>query len=105
MGIKEGDHISIIGRNRPHLYWSIIAAQNVGAIPTPLYQDAVAQEMIFPISHCSAKMAIVENQEQVDKLIEIKKEIPLLKNIIYLEKMVEKIYLLNILSTYWLSCR
>ena len=85
LGIKEGDHICIIGRNRPHLYWSIIAAQNVGAIPTPLYQDAVAQEMIFPLSHCSATMAIVENQEQVDKLIEIKKEIPLLKNIIYLD--------------------
>ena len=82
LGIKEGDHICIIGRNRPHLYWSIIAAQNIGAIPTPLYQYAVPQEMIFPISHCSAKMAIVENQEQVDKLIEIKKDIPLLKNIL-----------------------
>ncbi len=99
LGIKEGDHICIIGRNRPHLYWSIIAAQNVGAIPTPLYQDAVAQEMIFPISHCSAKMAIVENQEQVDKLIEIKKDIPLLKNIIYLDPRGLRNYKKNNLSS------
>ncbi len=85
LGIKEGDHICIIGRNRPQLYWSILAAQNVGAIPTPMYQDAVAQEMVFPLSHCSAKFAVVEDQEQVDKLIEIGDQIADLKGIAYLD--------------------
>ena len=71
LGVKEGDHICVIGRNRPQLYWSILAAQNVGAIPTPLYQDSVADEMVYPITHCKATFAIVEDQEQVDKLIEV----------------------------------
>ena len=83
--IKEGDHVCIIGRNRPQLYWSILAAQNVGAIPTPMYQDAVAQEMVFPLSHCSVKFAVVEDQEQVDKLLEISEKIPHLKGIAYLD--------------------
>ena len=85
LGMKEGDHVCVIGRNRPQLYWSILAIQNVGAIPTPMYQDAVAQEMVFPLSHCAAKFAIVEDQEQVDKLIEISDQIPDLKGIAYLD--------------------
>ena len=85
LGMKEGEHVCVIGRNRPQLYWSILAIQNVGAIPTPMYQDAVAQEMVFPLSHCSAKFAIVEDQEQVDKLIEISDQIPDLKGIAYLD--------------------
>jgi long-chain acyl-CoA synthetase len=85
LGVKEGDHICVIGRNRPQLYWSILAAQNVGAIPTPLYQDSVATEMVYPISHCNAPFAIVEDQEQVDKLIEISDQIHELKGIVYLD--------------------
>ena len=71
LGIKEGDHVAVIGRNRPYLYWSLMAAQQIGAVPVPLYQDAVADEMEYILTHCSAKYAIVGDQEQVDKIHEI----------------------------------
>jgi long-subunit acyl-CoA synthetase (AMP-forming) len=47
LGVNEGDFIAVIGRNRPYLYWSMVAAQSVGAMPVPLYQDAVAEEMAY----------------------------------------------------------
>ena len=59
LGVNEGDFIAIIGRNRPYLYWSMVAAQSVGAIPVPLYQDAVAEEMEYVLDHCGARFAIV----------------------------------------------
>jgi len=71
LGVDAGDSIAIIGRNRPYFYWSMVAAQCVGAIPVPLYQDAAADEMAYVMAHCGARFAIVEDQEQVDKLIEV----------------------------------
>ena len=61
------DRVAIVGENRPRLYWSMCAAQLLGAIPVPMYQDLVAQEMTFLFRHAAARVAIVENQEQVDK--------------------------------------
>ena len=86
IGVDEGDHIAIIGRNRPQFYWSMVAAQSVGAVPVPVYQDSVAEEIAYVLDHCGARMAIVEDQEQVDKLIEIKDRLPDLKDIIYVDK-------------------
>ena len=63
LGMKPGDHVAIIGRNRPALYWSMVAAQAVGAIPVPLYQDAVAEEMAYVLDHCGARFAICGDQE------------------------------------------
>src|SRR5262245_12064693 len=72
LGVARGDRVAIIGENRPRLYWSICAAQMLGAIPVPVYQDAVAQEMAFVLQHAEATVAVVENQEQVDKVLEIR---------------------------------
>jgi long-chain acyl-CoA synthetase len=83
LGVNEGDFIAIIGRNRPHFYWSMVAAQSVGAIPVPLYQDAAADEMAYVMDHCGARFAIVEDQEQVDKLIEVQEGLHQLEHIIY----------------------
>ena len=85
LGIKEGDHVAVIGRNRPYLYWSLIAAQHIGAVPVPLYQDAVADEMEYILTHCSASYAIVGDQEQVDKIYEIRDKVKGLKEIIFLD--------------------
>ena len=85
LGVKEGDHVAVIGRNRPYLYWSLVAAQHVGAVPVPLYQDAVADEMEYILTHCSAKFAIVGDQEQVDKIHEIQEKIKGLKDIVYVD--------------------
>jgi len=82
-GLKRGDHIAIVGDNRPRIYAAISAAQCLGAIPVPLYQDAVAAEMAFPIQNAEIVHAIVEDQEQVDKLLEILPKCPTLRRIYY----------------------
>ena len=85
LGVEQGDYIAIAGRNRPYFYWAMIAAQVVGAIPVPVYQDSVADEMAYVMEHCGARFALVQDQEQVDKLLEVADRIPELKQIIYLD--------------------
>ncbi len=82
-GLRRGDKLAIVGDNRPELYWSMVAAQSLGAIPVPLYQDSVADEMRYVLDHSEARFAIAEDQEQVDKLIEIKADCPALEMIVY----------------------
>ncbi len=82
-GFQRGDRLAIIGDNRPRLYWAIAAAQCLGGIPLPLYQDSVAEEMVFVLDDAGVTFAVVEDQEQVDKLLEIKERIPSLSHIIY----------------------
>jgi long-chain acyl-CoA synthetase len=85
LGVNEGDFIAIIGRNRPHLYWSMVAAQMVGAVPVPLYQDAVAEEMAYVLGHCGARFVVASDQEQVDKVLEIRDQLSNFEQMIYLE--------------------
>jgi len=80
-GLSRGQHIVIVGDNRPRLYACMLAAQSLGAIPVPLYQDAVAAEMVFPINNAEVAFAVVEDQEQVDKLIEVREKCPQLGRI------------------------
>ena len=72
-GLKRGDKLAIIGDNRPQLYWSMVAAQAIGAVPVPMYQDSMAEELAYVLAHSEARFAIVEDQEQVDKLFEIRR--------------------------------
>ena len=83
LGVQRGDKIAIVGDNRPQLYWSICAAQCLGAIPVPVYQDSVADEMAFVIDHAEAHLAVAEDQEQVDKLLSIRQRNPRLATIVY----------------------
>lgn len=83
LGFKRGDNLAIIGDNRPRLYWAMCAAQSLGGVPLPLYQDAVAQEMVFVMQDAEIKFAIVEDQEQVDKMLEIQEQCPELRVILY----------------------
>jgi len=85
LGLNEGDHVAIIGRNRPYLYWSMVAAQCAGAVPVPIYQDSVAEEMHYVLDHCGARFVIAEDQEQVDKVLEIQDRLPVLEQMIYLD--------------------
>ncbi|MBI2313216.1 MAG: AMP-binding protein [Betaproteobacteria bacterium] len=82
-GFKRGMNLAIIGDNRPRLYWAMAAAQSLGGVPVPLYQDAVAEEMVFVMNDAEIHFAVVEDQEQVDKLLEIKDRCPMLEHIIY----------------------
>ncbi len=83
MGFKSGDNLAIIGDNRPRLYWAMSAAQALGGVPVPLYQDAPADELAFVFENAEIGFAIVEDQEQVDKLLEIKARAPRLSAIVY----------------------
>jgi long-chain acyl-CoA synthetase len=83
LGFKRGDRLAIIGDNRPRLYWAMCAAQVLGGIPVPFYQDAVAQEMVFVLQDAEIKIAIAEDQEQVDKLLEVREQCPALLHILY----------------------
>jgi long-chain acyl-CoA synthetase len=82
-GLQRGQHIAVIGSNRPRLYWTLIAAQSLGAIPVPFYEDAVAQEMTYVFQDAEIAFAVVEDQEQADKLFEILPECPRLTRIWY----------------------
>jgi long-chain acyl-CoA synthetase len=85
MGLNEGDFVSIIGRNRPRLYWAMMAAEMCGAVPVPLYQDANSEEMAYVMNHCGARFAVVGDQEQVDKILDVKDQLPEFERMIYLD--------------------
>lgn len=82
-GLKRHEHMVVIGANRPRLYATMLAAQSLGAIPVPLYQDAVAAECIFPLNNAEVRFCLVEDQEQVDKLLEIREQCPQISNIYF----------------------
>jgi long-chain acyl-CoA synthetase len=83
LGVRPGEHVAIVGENRPRLYLSMMAAQAIGAIPVPLYQDAVAQEMLYVLQDAEVRVAVVEDQEQVDKMLEASDSCPHLAFVVY----------------------
>jgi long-chain acyl-CoA synthetase len=83
MGFKRGDKMAIIGDNRPQLYWGLAACQCLGGVPVPLYQDAIEKELHYILDHSECRFALAEDQEQSDKLIALRKDIPRLKYIFY----------------------
>jgi len=83
LGFGRGDRLAVIGDNRPRLYWAMMAAQSLGGVPVPLYQDAVAAEMTFVLQDADIGFAVVEDQEQVDKLLEVLPQCPRLKHICF----------------------
>ncbi len=83
LGFKRGDRLVIIGDNRPRLYWGMAAAQCLGGVPVPTYQDAVASEVSYVVEHAGATFVLVENQEQTDKLLEVQEGFPSLQHIIH----------------------
>jgi long-chain acyl-CoA synthetase len=82
-GFERGMHLAIIGDNRPRLYWAMLAAQALGGVPVPMYQDAPAAEFTFVLQDAEIAFALVEDQEQVDKLLEAKPHVPTLRHIYY----------------------
>ncbi len=82
-GFTRGMHLAIIGDNRPRLYWSMLAAQALGGVPVPMYQDAPAVDFVYVLNDAAIAYAIVEDQEQVDKLLESRSSVPTLAHIFY----------------------
>ena len=82
-GLQRGEHVVVVGANRPRLYATMLAAQSLGAIPVPLYQDAAAAEVVFPINNAEVRFCVVEDQEQVDKMLEVRAQGPQLTHLFY----------------------
>jgi long-chain acyl-CoA synthetase len=82
-GLRRNEHMVVVGANRPRLYATMLAVQSLGAIPVPLYQDAAAAECVFPINNAEVRFAFAEDQEQVDKLLEIRESCPQLERIYF----------------------
>ncbi len=82
-GLRRNEHMVVVGANRPRLYATMLAVQSLGAVPIPLYQDAAALECVFPINNAEVRFAFAEDQEQVDKLLEIREQCPQLAHIYF----------------------
>ena len=82
-GLRRGEHMVVVGANRPRLYATMLAVQSIGAIPVPLYQDAAAAECVYPITNAEVRFAFAEDQEQVDKLLEVRESCPQLQHIYF----------------------
>jgi len=82
-GFRRGMHLAIIGDNRPRLYWSMAAAQALGGVPVPMYQDAPAAEFVYVLNDAEIAYAVVEDQEQVDKMLESLPQVPTLEHIYF----------------------
>src|SRR2546425_6481260 len=83
LGFARGDRVAIVGDNRPQLYWAVMAAQALGGVPVPIYQDSIEKEMEYIIEHAEARFAVVEDQEQVDKLLAVRVRCRHLQHVVY----------------------
>ena len=83
LGFTRGDKTAVVGDNRPALYWAMLATQALGGVAVPLYQDSIEKEMEYIVDHAEARFAIVEDQEQVDKLLHVRQQCPGLEYVIY----------------------
>ena len=100
LGAAPGDHVAIIGRNRPALYWAMVAAQCAGCVPVPLYQDAVGEEIAYVLEHCGARFIVAGDQEQVDKVEEVRARIGSLDHIVYLDQRGLRKYDHSVMTSY-----
>ena len=83
LGLQAGDKVAIIGDNRPEWVWGEVAAQAAGAVPLGLYQDSTLKEVSYIIDHSDASFVLAEDQEQVDKILDMKEQLPKVRYIIY----------------------
>jgi long-chain acyl-CoA synthetase len=83
LGLKRGDKFTVVGRNKPRLYWAMCAGQALGAVPVPVYADAVADEMAYVLEHAEVTIAVAEDQEQVDKILSVSDRLKQLSYLVY----------------------
>lgn len=100
LGFRRGDRACIVGDNRPHLYWAMLSVQCLGGVPVPLYQDSIEREMVYIVDHAEARFAIVEDQEQADKMINLKDECATLEHVVYVNPRGMRNYEVPYLKSY-----
>ncbi|HSL91853.1 MAG TPA: AMP-binding protein, partial [Candidatus Limnocylindrales bacterium] len=83
LGLSPGDKVAIIGDNRPEWVWAEVSAQAAGAVPLGLYQDSTLKEVGYIIDHSDSSFVVAEDQEQVDKILDMKEQLPKVRYIVY----------------------
>jgi long-chain acyl-CoA synthetase len=83
LGFRRGERLSVIGDNRPRLYWAQVAAQALGGVSVPVYQDSIAKELAYVWNHAEVAVIVAEDQEQVDKVLSLRAELPALRLVVY----------------------
>jgi long-chain acyl-CoA synthetase len=83
LGFRRGDRLSVIGDNRPRLYWAQVAAQSLGGISVPVYQDSIAKELAYVWNHAEVSVIVAEDQEQVDKVLALRDQLPTLCLVVF----------------------
>ena len=83
LGFRRGDLLTVIGDNRPRLYWAQLAAISLGGVAVPVYQDSIAAELVYVLDHAEVSVIVAEDQEQVDKIVAIKDQLPHLRLVVY----------------------
>ncbi|HEV2359617.1 MAG TPA: AMP-binding protein [bacterium] len=83
LGFGRGDRLALVGDNRPELYWALLAAQALGGMPVPVYQDATAGELQYAIAHAGARIVVAEDQEQVDKILAVRGQLQAVEHVLY----------------------
>ncbi len=83
LGFKRGDKLAVVGDNRPRLYWAQLSAQAVGGAAVPVYQDAIASELVYVLNHSEVSVIVAEDQEQVDKVLSLRSQLPALRWIVF----------------------
>ncbi|MEO8558556.1 MAG: AMP-binding protein [Rhodospirillales bacterium] len=83
LGFARGEKVTVVGDNRPRLYWAQVAAQSLGGMAVPVYQDSIASELVYVLNHAEVSVIVAEDQEQVDKILSLKEQLPTLRHIVY----------------------
>jgi long-chain acyl-CoA synthetase len=83
IGLKRGDKVSILGENEPEWYWADLGVQSVGGVVVGIFTDCMPKEVQYYASHSDSRFILAHDQEQVDKVIEIKGTLPLIEKVIY----------------------
>src|SRR6266849_2143685 len=83
LGFERGDKVALLSDNRPELYAAILAVQAAGGVPVPLYQDSISRELLYVIDHADARFVYAEDQEQVDKVLDLKADLPKVERVVY----------------------
>ncbi|MEJ2558804.1 MAG: AMP-binding protein [Anaerolineae bacterium] len=85
LGLQRGDKVCIIGDNDPQYFWAQLAIQSAGGVAVGIFTDSIPSEIEYIVGHCDATFVLAKDQEQCDKLLEIKDSVPAVQKVIYWE--------------------
>lgn len=85
IGINRGDVVALLGKNRPEMVWGEYAAHAIGAMSLGVYHDSMNKEVAYLLTYTEATVVLAEDEEQVDKLLEIADEVPSIRHIVYFD--------------------